>query len=55
MAVGSHDPVAAHQEMGTSRIPPRPFLALAGANSLEYAVERLGETAVALLTPGAKK
>lgn len=55
MAVGSHDKVAASQELGTARIPPRPFLALAGLNALEFAAEKLGDTAVALLTPGAKK
>jgi hypothetical protein len=55
MAVGSHDKVAADQEIGTSRIPPRPFLALAAMRSIDYAAEVLGETAVALLMPGAKK
>jgi hypothetical protein len=30
-AVGASDPVAIDQELGTRRIPPRPFLAPAGA------------------------
>jgi phage gpG-like protein len=61
MAVGSTDPVALWQEIGTDgrdgkgAIPPRPFLALAGLRSLEYAADKLGETALALLVPGAKK
>lgn len=55
MAVGSTDKIAAYQEVGTAHIPPRPFLALAGSRSLEYAgAEKLGETAVELLTPGSK-
>jgi len=53
LAVGSTDKVAVFQELGTSRMPPRPFLGLAMSNSLEFAAERLGETAAALLTPGA--
>lgn len=53
LVVGSTDKIAAYQEMGTSRIPPRPFLGLALRNSLKYAEERLIETAAKLLTPGA--
>lgn len=50
MAVGSHEEKAVWQEMGTSRgIPPRPFLALGMKNSLDYAADVFGETAVALL------
>jgi len=51
MAVGSNDLVALWQEMGTSRgIPPRSFLGLGMKNSLPYAADVFGETAVALLT-----
>jgi hypothetical protein len=53
LAVGSTDPVALWQELGTRRgIPPRPFLGLAAGNSLEYAADKLGETMLELLTPG---
>jgi phage gpG-like protein len=61
MAVGSHSKIALWQEMGTvgsatgGPIPPRPFLGLAGLRSLEYAADVLGETAIALLTPGKKR
>lgn len=51
MAVGSALKEAAYQEVGTSRVPPRPYLALAAVRSLDYAGEKLGETAVSLLTP----
>ena len=54
VVVGSTDKNALYQEIGTSRMPPRPFLALAASHSLEYAAERLGETATVLLTPGGK-
>ncbi|MDP9096373.1 MAG: hypothetical protein M3N26_07475 [Pseudomonadota bacterium] len=37
-AIGSNDPAAAPQELGTSRIPPRPFLApVAAAEGPEVA------------------
>ncbi len=39
-AVGSNDPAAAPQEMGTSRIPPRPFLAPAAADAGEVSPRR---------------
>jgi hypothetical protein len=61
MAVGSSDPEALWQEIGTSghdgkgAIPPRPFLAMAAVRSLDYAADRFGETAIALLVPGAAK
>lgn len=51
IAIGSTNKTALYQEMGTSRIPPRPFLALAGKNSLEFAAEKLTKTAIELLTP----
>lgn len=55
MMVGSDSKIAAYQEIGTQSIPPRPFIGLAALNSLEFAAEKLGETAIALLTPGAKR
>lgn len=44
--VGSADPVAVYQERGTSTIPPRPFLAPAGAAGAEDAARRVGRTIV---------
>ncbi len=52
LALGSKDKVALYQEMGTSRIPPRPFLRHAMVESFERAEVVLGETALELLTPG---
>jgi hypothetical protein len=49
VVVGSTDKKAVWQEMGTSRIPPRPFLSLAMAHSLPFAAETFGEIAVKLL------
>ena len=51
LVVGSTEKVALWQEMGTSRMPPRPFLGLAMQNSLPYAAERLGATMLSLLSP----
>ena len=42
-AVGSNDPAAAPQEMGTSRIPPRPFLAPTAAASGEQIARAIGQ------------
>jgi phage gpG-like protein len=42
-AVGSNDPAAAPQEMGTSRIPPRPFLAPAAAAAGEGISHAIGQ------------
>lgn len=51
VVVGSPDPKALWQEMGTSRgIPPRPVCEPALKNSLPYAADVFGELAVALLT-----
>jgi hypothetical protein len=51
-AIGSNDPVALWQEMGTSRgIPPRSFLGLAMSRSEEPATPLFGEFAVSLLVP----
>lgn len=50
--IGSNSQVALWQEMGTAKIPPRPFLATAMARSEGKAVEQFGELAVELLSPG---
>jgi hypothetical protein len=51
VAVGSKDPKALWQEMGTSRgIPPRPVCEPALKNSLPYAADVFGEIAVSILT-----
>jgi hypothetical protein len=50
MVLGATDEIAVYQEMGTSKIPPRPFLALAMKNTLPYAGDVFGEIAVSLLT-----
>ena len=50
VVVGSDEPKALWQEMGTSRIPPRPVLAPAMSRSLPYAGDVFGEIAVKLLT-----
>ncbi len=54
LAVGSDRKIFRYQELGTQTTPPRPVLGPAMLGSLEFAAETLGETAVALLTPGAK-
>lgn len=52
-AIGSNDPVALWQELGTSRgIPPRPFLALAMMRSYDKAAPIFGEFAVSLFVKG---
>ena len=48
-AVGSSDPAAAPQEMGTSRIPPRPFLAPAAAQQGEEIARAVGDAVAAAL------
>ena len=48
--VGSADPVAKYQELGTSTIPPRPVTAIAMVHSLPYAEEVFGEVAVKILS-----
>lgn len=55
VAVGSDDPVALYQEMGTSRIPPRPFISKSAVDNLPFAEDTLERTAVALLTPGGNR
>jgi hypothetical protein len=51
MVIGSPDPKALFQEMGTSRgIPPRPVSELALKNSLPYAADVFGKIAVTLIT-----
>ena len=49
--IGSNDPIALYQEMGTSRgIPPRSFLGLAMSRSMEPALPLFGAFAVKILT-----
>ena len=50
LVIGSPDKIALFQEMGTSRIPPRPVTEPALRNSLPYAADVFGEIAVAMLT-----
>ncbi len=47
--VGSSDPVAVWQEHGTSRIPPRPFLAPAAAAHGEAAAQAVGAAVAAAI------
>jgi hypothetical protein len=49
VTIGSDDKRAFFQEMGTSRIPPRPFIAPAMLRSLPIAERIFGEIAVKLL------
>lgn len=55
MTLGSEEKIALFQEVGTATIPPRPFLATSAVAILPLAEQKLGETAVALLTPGLRK
>jgi hypothetical protein len=50
VVVGSNDKRALFQELGTSRIPPRPFLSLAMTQSMPFAAETFGKIAVKILT-----
>lgn len=49
VTVGSPEKIALWQELGTSRIPPRPVSEPALKNSLPYADDVFGEIAVAIL------
>jgi len=51
MSVGSTEKIAAYQEMGTSRIPPRPFIAPSAEKGALELERELGEQAILLLTP----
>lgn len=48
-AVGSNDPAAAPQELGTSRIPPRPFLAPVAVERAQAIAKAIGQSVVAQL------
>jgi phage gpG-like protein len=48
-AIGSNDPAAAPQEMGTSRLPPRPFLAPAAAANGETIAKSIADAVAAAL------
>jgi hypothetical protein len=50
-AVGSDDPVALYQELGTSRIPPRPFIKAAMMGSQPQAELFFGRALESVLTP----
>ena len=52
--IGSNSKIAAYQEMGTSRIPPRPFLSAALIQVQPKFEEELGLFAVELLSPGVR-
>jgi HK97 gp10 family phage protein len=49
--VGSTDPVAVFHEFGTSKMPPRPFLARAVADVTPVLNVELGRVAVSILKP----
>ena len=51
VVIGSADPVARDQELGTARIPPRPFLARAMIMLEPTIVESLAKAAGAVLNP----
>ena len=51
-AVGSTDPVAVFQETGTSRVPPRPFLAPEAAERGEGLAREVGRAVAAVLAGG---
>ena len=50
-AVGSSDPAAAPQELGTVRLPPRPFLSPAGAAAAPEIAAAVGMAVAARLRP----
>jgi hypothetical protein len=50
LVIGSEDKIALFQEMGTSRIPPRPVTGPALKNSLPFAADVFGKIAASLLT-----
>jgi phage gpG-like protein len=47
--IGSNDPAAAPQELGTATIPPRPFLGPSGASLAESISRDIGKTLADLL------
>jgi len=49
-AIGSNDPAAAPQELGTSSVPPRPFLAPAAAAQAEAIASQIGAAVAALFS-----
>ncbi len=51
--VGSNNEKAVYHELGTSRIPPRPFLLLAALRSEAQFRELMGDAAFRALLPGA--
>jgi hypothetical protein len=54
VTVGSKSKIALWQELGTSRIPPRPFLSLAMHRALPFAAETFQKIAATILLKGNK-
>jgi HK97 gp10 family phage protein len=50
-AVGSTSDVALYQELGTARLPPRPFLAPAAAETGEGIAQAIGQAVADALKP----
>jgi hypothetical protein len=46
LAIGSDDPIAEYQELGTVKIPPRSFLARSVFNNIELIKDELGRSTV---------
>lgn len=53
--VGSKDPVAAYQEFGTSRIPPRPFIGPALFHQMPAIEKKLAKVFMDTVTPKQKQ
>jgi phage gpG-like protein len=53
-AIGSNDPVAVYQELGTKSIPPRSFLGQAAVRKEREVVDLLGHGAARTLISGGK-
>lgn len=51
--VGSKSPIAAYQEFGTDKIPPRPFIGPAALANADYIQQELGAATVAGLSGAA--
>jgi len=55
LAVGSNNAKAVWHELGTEKIPPRPFLSTAAHATLPAVTNIIGNAAVETLTPGARR
>jgi phage gpG-like protein len=49
VVIGSKSKIALYQELGTSRIPPRPFLSLAMHRAMPFAAETFRKIAATIL------